>query len=415
MLQTNDYLLKEQETIERFLKSDLNKAPYSVELNVRWHTQYTVTYFDIFIRYQNIPLAVVEFILSPKHRRTLEFATRQISNVFYFTDCHYGIITDHNEFYLYDKYNKEYSKHDINDIISILLDYKIPQTSSDIKSPLKDVHNILKDIGFNELIDSLVEYNGKYYFKDNYETFFWRKLLNVNEQNSGTIYHYTSLETVFLILKNGTYRLCGITGMNDTSEVDYFDKYCLNKKHKPSYQILNSIFVSSCSSLKDNLTMFRLYGDIAKGVCIVFDIKTEYNKGFLLQTISYADEQKKDPKLNIIKQLINNNVVFKDIDRWKHFFKSKNYSTEKEVRLLFQDDGITSLVSKREMLINKNSIYTPCVEFNINSAEFPLVLKEIIIGPLCPKPHIIINQLKKIINQYRLSINIKLSDIKDFR
>lgn len=416
MLQTNDYILKEQETIERFTKSALSKPPYSVELNVRWHTQYTVTYFDILIEYNSIPLAVVAFILAPDHRRSVEFAQRQISNAFHFTDCHFGIITDHNEFYLCDKNNKEYQSKDLKDIITLLINYNVQQNpdNDEATPPHKDLYDILKNRGYNDFIGNLNENNGNYYFYNNYdESCFWQKLLNDGVNKQDTIYRYTSLDTAFWILKNKTYRMYGIVGMNDKSEVDYFDNYN-NEKETLSYKMQNDLFLSSCSSSNDNLTMWRLYGDDAKGVCLVFDSKTVSQKGFLIQAVSYANEQGIDPKLEIIKNLINNNIVFKDIDKWKHFFKSKDYSVEQEVRVLFQSKDS---VKKRDWIISKDySIINPFLEFNIfNNSGFPLVLKEIILGPKCPEQETNIYQLNELAKQNDLSISIRPSDIKNYR
>lgn len=416
MLQTNDYILKEQETIERFLQSDLNKAPYSVELNVRWHTQYTVTYFDIFIKYNNIPFSVVVFILAPDHGRSVEFAKRQIDNAFHFTDCHFGIITDHNEFYLCNKNNKEYQKHDINDIIALLLCHNLQQNSDNDNtiSPHKDLYDILKNRGNKDFIESLRENNGKYYFyNDDDESCFWHKLLNDRVYKQDTIYRYTSLDTAFWILKNRTYRMYGIVGMNDKSEVDYVDNYCSIKDKKLSYRVLNDLFLSSCTSSNDNLTMWRLYGNDAKGACLVFEIKSDSQKDFHIQAVSYANDQGKDSKLDIIKDLNNRDVVFQDIDKWKHFFKSKDYSVEHEVRLLIQNKG----QSKRDWIVsNDNSIITPFVEFNIfDDPGFPLVLKEIILGPKCPEQETNKYQLQELIQQNNLSVIVRASEIKNYR
>lgn len=411
----NDYILKEQETIDRFTKSALNKKPYSVVPNVRWHTQYTVTYFDIFIECNNIPLAVVAFIIAPDHRRSVEFAQRQISNAFHFTDCHYGIITDHNEFYLRDKNNKEYQSKDLKDIITLLLNYNFQQNpdNDEATPPHKDLYDILKNGGYNDFIGNLNENNGKYYFYNNYdESCFWQKLLDDGVNKQDTIYRYTSLDTAFWILKNKTYRMYGIVGMNDKSEVDYFDNY-YNEKKTLSYKMLNDLFLSSCSLSYDNLTMWRLYGDDAKGVCLVFNIKPHFSNNFILQAISYADDKRQDDKLDIIKDLLKTNVVFSDIDKWKHFFKAKDYSIEKEVRLLFQDKDS---VKKRDWIkSNDNSIINPFVEFDLLGTEFPLELKEIILGPKCPEKETNRYQLQELIQQHKLPINVRLSEIKNYR
>lgn len=66
--------------------------------------------------------------------------------------------------------------------------------------------------------------------------------------------------------------------MNDKSECYYYDSYvnddcCLDLATMPQSYIaeLNSNFIMSCSEITrlDKLTMWRMYGDDAKGVCIV--------------------------------------------------------------------------------------------------------------------------------------------------
>ena len=208
----------------------------------------------------------------------------------------------------------------------------------------------------------------------------------------------------------------GIVGMNDTSEIDYFDDYCFTSKNKPSYQRLNNLFLSSCSLLNDDLTMWRLYGDDAKGVCLVFEIRPDMQKEFMLQMVSYANEKKKNDKLDLIKELIKKKVVFNDIDKWKHFFKAKDYSIEKEIRLLFADDSKTDVVKNRDWLkTSDHSIINPYVEFELSNPGFPLELKEIVLGKKCPEQATNIYQLKELIRQKNYKIDVKPSSIKNYR
>ena len=415
MLQTNDYIFKEQETIERFLKSALDKPPFYVKPHVRWYTT-VVSEFDMLIRYKDsINLAVVEIKNSLKNQQTFELAKQKINDAFLVLNCHFGIITDNTDFYICESDNKDkYQKHSFDDIVHTILNHKFvhnlryDQISSTI-------NNVLKNNGLDSFIGCYEE-NDEYLYFNDFEDYFWKQLLKPKKKYF-TIYRYTSLDTAFLILKNKTYRMYGIAGMNDKSEVDYFDDYCYSTKIKLSYQILNNLFLSSCSLLNDNLTMWRLYGDDAKGACLVFEMNSDSQTDFILQSISYANEQKIDVNLDIIKQLLQNNVVFKNIDKWKHFFKAKDYSIEKEVRLIFQDNGKSSIVKNRDWIrSNDYSIINPYVEFDIfNTTKFPLQLKEIILGPKCPEQETNKYQLQELIRQQKLSINVRASDIKNYR
>ncbi len=168
------------------------------------------------------------------------------------------------------------------------------------------------------------ERSEKFVFKDDSENDFFNKLLGCNSFTE--IYRYASFDWFFSMIQNGKYRMCGIAGMNDPTEVDYFDKYVNNGVDKE--KVDNNIFISSCCLLEDDLTMWRLYGDDAKGVCLTFKINCE-NENFVMSKVDYAN---KDTHrcLDIIKELINEGVFFKHLDRYKHFFKPYEYRIEKE-------------------------------------------------------------------------------------
>lgn len=413
----NDVILKEQEIINRFLHSDLSKSPFSVTPYVRWHTRTSVSEFDILIRYKSINLAVVEIKQSLKDTNSLRLAKQIINDAFNILNCHFGIITDNTDFYLCNVDNKEtYQKYTFESIVKTIINHKFVHTLR-FEELSNALNNILQNNELEEFVGYFDEYDDHFYFKENKELEFWQQLLKSNHSGINTIYRYTSLETALLILKNNTYRMYGIVGMNDKSEIDYFDNYCNSTDKAQSYPILNNLFLSSCSLLKDNLTMWRLYGDDAKGVCLSFDINPNITDSFLLQSISYEDDQRINTKLNIIKDLLNVNVVFNDIDKWKHFFKANDYIIEQEVRLLFQDTGQSVLVKNKDWIKSKdNSIINPYVEFEIfNNTEFPLILKEIRLGPKCPEQETNKYQIQELIRQHKLSINVRLSEIKNYR
>ena len=312
--------------------------------------------------------------------------------------------------------NKNYQKLDFNTVKSILQKHSFEAWSEPKQLLHSSLEEILYHYGFGGLVREFKEFDGKIYFSDGAERLFWKQLLERgNERPSTTIFRYTSLDTVFFLLKNGTYRMNGIVGMNDTSEIDYFDDYCYTSKNQPSYQILNNLFLSSCCSLEDNLTMWRLYSDDAKGVCLEFE-NMYYDSEFMLQRVSYADEVGVNLKLDLIKELIKNNVVFYEIDKWKHFFKAKDYSVENEIRLLFSDDLKTSIVKNRDWVkTSDHSIINPYVEFEISNPEFPLKLKTIVLGPKCPEQTTNEYQLKELIRQKNYLIDVRTSLIKNYR
>lgn len=412
----NDFELKEQETINRLLDSDLSKSPFSVTPHARWHTSTSVIEFNILISYKSTNVAVVEIMQSLQDAQSIEMAKIKIRDACHIHNCPLGIITDNIDFYIFEINNKDYYQKCTSDnVVNNILNHKFVHDLI-YEQKYNCIKNVLENNGLKTFTKCFNKNDGNFYFKRNKEEIFWKQLL-IQKHLTSTIYRYTSLETAFLILKNMTYRMYGIVSMNDKSEIDYVDAYCNTKTNTSSNQLLNNSFISSCSILKDNLTMWRLYGDDAKGACLVFDIKTDSQKDFIIHEVSYADQQGNDPKLDIIKHLTQNDVIFKDIDKWKHFFKSKDYSIEEEVRLIFQDTFKSSIVKNRDWIkTNDYSIINPYVEFDLfNTPQFPLQLKEIILGPKCPERETNIYQLQELIRRQKLTISVKASNIKNYR
>lgn len=407
----NDFIFQRQKTINRFLDSDLGKNPFSVTPDVKWHAE-TVSHFDILVHYKSIYLAVVEITQSLQEATNMELAKLRISEAFHIINCHFGIISDNTDFYICEINNNEYHKFDFEGVVNFIINHQFVHDLI-YKQDYTNISSILNNNKLEDFVERLQKIDGHFSFSENDETNFWQKLLKLEGKDFTTIYRYTSLDAALSILNNKTYRMYGIVGMNDKSEIDYFDEYCYAAKDMISYQELNNLFLSACSLLKDNLTMWRLYGDDAKGVCLSFDINPNIINDFVLQTISYADDEKKDANLDIIHDLLNANVVFSDIGKWKHFFKTKDYSIEQEVRLLFQNKDS---VKKRDWIkSNDYSIINPYVEFDLFDSEFPLTLKEIVLGPKCPEKETNKYQLIDLINQNNLPISVNISDIKNYR
>jgi len=71
-------------------------------------------------------------------------------------------------------------------------------------------------------------------------------------------------------LKSGAQRMFGIVAMNDKTEGNYVDEYIGFKRTRDRKNDYINRFILSCCdiSLEDDLTMFCMYGDDARGVCI---------------------------------------------------------------------------------------------------------------------------------------------------
>ncbi|MCQ2077339.1 MAG: DUF2971 domain-containing protein [Bacteroidaceae bacterium] len=261
---------------------------------------------------------------------------------------------------------------------------------------------------------------------------------------------YTTLDTLFQILSNQTYRMQGLAGMNDKGERNFlrtklyegysekrYNDYLVSQKEGESMS-----YIMSCTSMSkcDHLEMWRLYADDAKGVCLVFECG-DREKDFMLLPIRYdrdADARNEETApfrfiKDIVKELEKIGVlfVFKYFDRWASCFKSGDYGYEKEIRLVYPSrpsDGTHE--SKEWLLTRPNSIINPFVEFALTDAKakekkiqkLPLKLKKIYLGPKCPEQETNIEQIRLMIKKdpdlQQLGISdedIQPSIIKNYR
>lgn len=92
---------------------------------------------------------------------------------------------------------------------------------------------------------------------------------------------YTSLDSLTRIVSEQKISLCSIIGMNDRRECDYAaNKIGGVRDSAEAGEMLdksNSCFIMSCveEKMKDDLTMWRLYEDGGKGVCLTFNVRND--------------------------------------------------------------------------------------------------------------------------------------------
>lgn len=159
-----------------------------------------------------------------------------------------------------------------------------------------------------------------------------------------------------------------------------------------------------------------MYGNDAKGTCLIYNIdKDLLDDNFFIAPISYANEDKVHPYIELIKKLIEKGICFNQLNIWKHFFKPVEYKDEKEIRLLyFCDDE-----NKFKWILSSDEIFCPIIEFSIENGnnKYPLIIEEIILGPKCPENKINKQQLQQYCSYNRIpqKINITLSEIDNYR
>lgn len=274
------------------------------------------------------------------------------------------------------------------------------------------------------------EENGEVSFLTCIEDEFFHLLLPQGDPTS--LCRYTTLNSLFLALRDKTNCMCSLTCMNDKGEISYADKYIHYGVYAYSHQVVdenNSCFILSCCNTDklDDLTMWRLYGDQGKGVCLEYEIDAPQidNSRFFLAPVSYGTQKNKHPQLEFI-QNINNWVKdgwrfkFHRWHIWKHFFKSYLFKDEHEYRLLFipteNDDQ-----KLRWIMDSTNSIVSRIALFGMEQDVFPLSLKSVLVGPKCPEQESNVDQLEfmsrkqKVIHTNRVSKVVKASNITDFR
>lgn len=257
-----------------------------------------------------------------------------------------------------------------------------------------------------------------------YEDLFFRKLLP--SKKIGGMCRYTTIESAFQLLKNKKQNMCNILCMNDKSEGIYADKkvfgYAPDSKEKAFAESDNCYIVSMMdSSMDDNLTMWRLYGDDAKGVCISYSRKNMSIKDFFLARISYGKLGKgreEHKELEFLSKIHKYNFgsgwrfVFNRWGIWKHFFKSYLFRDENEIRLLYLDnnDDRTSfewIKNSKSQIVSKMQMFL--------SGEFPLEMQSIKIGPKLMESDMIRRQMQLLAQNQNINVRVGASGINIYR
>ena len=422
MITISEYQQKELDVQKRFFNSKLAEF-FEIRQHVRWRKSHTYIAFDIVLLKKDLLYAIIE-VKSNLGRLSMDSAKRQITNAMQLTQCRFGIITDNTHFYIADSTNsyEDYKEMSFDQIVQFLIKPNIISQEDGEKDNIKKALEIYfkQDEVLSICGDIIYDKDqGFFSFKttDNEKNFFLMLMGELGDDKA--VYRYISLETLFVMLNKGTYRLSGIVGMNDKSEIDYFDKECPVDNSGSSVRELNETYLSSCSSLKDDLTMWRLYGDDAKGVCLEFEIvpSKERYSNFILAPVNYAQKRGGHTALKMLKALSDAKVRFTELNKWKHFFKPYDYSVEKEIRLMFLDNGrYDNGVTNRDWVKTcSHSIINPIVDFKLNTSKFPLQLKRIILGPKMPELDLNKSQLEDLISSKGYTIMVDKSEIDNYR
>lgn len=397
-------------------------------------------YGDLLLYFQNELIGIIEIKKGSLPRSIQSSQLKKWQNLVY--EFEFYIIICENEAVIYNrnlselkKFNNtliEPLKYIANFYLNEKFDIKVTDETKEkvIINQTKDYFKkIFKKIINNDELERISNYMHfdflKYEveFLEGTEILFFDSLLESPKIES-KFYRYSSLESAFMTINSKKFMFSGIVGMNDITEVDYVENYLFkrtiedHKKHWKHIESLNMKYIMSCTTLEDDLTFWRLYGDDFQGASLEMNL-LENNSNFIIKKVSYADRYGKDKILEPITEFYNyiyNNfrlkLMFKNIDTWKHFFKPYDYSVEKEVRILYKGD------IKDERIWNltySHKILNPFAF--VEMAETPFKLRKIYLGRKQVSCSTNEYQFKQLLRERSLNkdVDVVLSKITNYR
>jgi len=234
---------------------------------------------------------------------------------------------------------------------------------------------------------------------------------------------YTTFEGLVAILESGKIRMNSIVSMNDKTETGFLADVIRNYKEDyeeeyDKYLFADKEFITSFTSRIDNLDMWRLYGDNARGVCLVFG--RDATKNDELYKIRYMDPESEDLKRvkGLMDTLKKKGIRFRWnlLQKCRHYLKYADYKAEEETRLLMDSEKPSGWFINRE-----NGILTPYVERNIRKTgnlkenDYPFRLRRIILGPSIREKDANLMQVFYLAHQFGYFLSVEESRIQSYR
>lgn len=262
-----------------------------------------------------------------------------------------------------------------------------------------------------------------YLFKEDTECRILENLLPEKADNIEEIAKYTTFEGLVAILKSGKIRMNSIVSMNDKTETDFLGDVIRNYKEDyeqdyDKYLFADKEFITSFTSRIDDLDMWRLYGDNARGVCIVFE--RDGKKKDELYKIRYIFPESEELKRAeaLMEALKEKGIKFRlnQLHKYRHYLKHTDYQAEEETRLLMDSENPDGWFINRE-----NGILTPYVERIIRKSgdleeeDYPFRLRRIILGPSIREQYANLMQVFYMAHQYGYFLSVEESRIQSYR
>lgn len=250
------------------------------------------------------------------------------------------------------------------------------------------------DLGYdaNEQSYHFLDWNQPYGTEHMWFSNYFRSLRTTNnsiEHEECYVAKYTSLETALIMLNNGKMRMMSVTAMNDKMEIGHlYGDLCYGDsaylENKTKIHNARQRYITSFTNKIDDLTMWRLYGDNGKGVCLIFSEPHDCNYYFPIDYSGINSEICLKAK-KICEELdkYGFKFAFKSLEAiWQYFLKPKGFSDEQELRYLRIDNskpdgyslssnGIISCYKDLLLITDKDK----------PEKQFPAYLVGIILGP----------------------------------
>lgn len=212
---------------------------------------------------------------------------------------------------------------------------------------------------------------------------------------------YTSLDTALMILTSGKIRMMSVTAMNDKSEIGHLygkllDEESAYLENKTIINYARQRYITSFTDKIDDLTMWRLYGDNGKGVCLVF---SEPYMNHYFFPVDYAGKNSKicQKARSICDELDKMGIrfTFKSLETtWQYYLKPEGFNVEHELRYLRIDNSRPD-----GYCLSSNGVISSYKDYPLTSNDevsetiFPASLQAIILGP---------NMMNVEVNKYQL-------------
>lgn len=234
-----------------------------------------------------------------------------------------------------------------------------------------------------------------YVLKEEVEREALKDLMPERDLETEEIAKYTTFDTLIAVLQSGKVRMNSLVSMNDKTESDFLEDVIKNYKEDyeqeyDKYLFADKEFITSFTKRIDELDMWRLYGDNARGVCMVFGRRDKAKDGLFKIRYIQPDGDSLKEVTELMEALKGHGIKFRLnlLQKLRHFLKHSDYVAEDECRLLVNSETPDGWFVNRD-----NGILTPYVEKSIKREdqavdnEYPFRLSRIILGPAISEKH----------------------------